>query len=174
MPHGGDGMIPPTCEEAAAAIRDAIVYHEDPLASTIATRLLILEARYLGETSMRRAYGQEWESLLGLMRIAETITADEEQIMSDELELRHRRLLRIGLDWLTELGREEIASDVVTDVCKVAGPDLAERSMTALKLAAVAGMLHRDTAADTPITVADEHDMTNPIREVLKARGVNL
>jgi hypothetical protein len=167
-------MIPPTVQDAATAMRSAIIYHEDPLASTIASRLLTLEARYLGEASMRRAYGQEWESLLGLMRIAETITAEEEQLMSDRLELRHRRLLRIGLDWLTALGREEVAGDVVTDVAKVAGPDVAERTMTALKLAAVAGMLHRDTAADTPITVADENYMTQPIRAVLMSRGVNL
>jgi hypothetical protein len=174
LPDGGDGMIPPTVEEAAAAMRAVIIYHDDPLATTIASRLITLEARYLGETSMRRAYGQEWESLLGLMRIAETITAEEEQLMSDRLELRHRRLMRIGLDWLTELGREEIVADVVADVAKVAGPDVAERTMTALKLAAVAGMLHRDTAADTPITVADENYMTQPIRAVLMSRGVNL
>ena len=167
-------MIPPTVEEAAAAMRSVIIYHDDPLATTIASRLITLEARYLGEASMRRAYGQEWESILGLMRVAETITAEEEKILSDRLELRHRRLLRIGLDWLTELGREEIAKDVQTDLVKVSRPDIAERTLTALRLGAVAGMLHRDTAADTPITVADENCMTVPLRAVLISRGVNL
>jgi hypothetical protein len=164
----------PTLRDAAVAMRNVIVYHEDPLATTIACRLIVLEAKFLDEGSMRRAYGQEWESLIGLMRVAETVTPDEERIMSDRLELRHRRLLKIALDWLEALGREGIAKDVLKDVAKMAGPDVAERTITALKLGAAAGMLHRDTAADTPITVADENYMTQPIRAVLLGRGVNL
>jgi hypothetical protein len=165
----------PILRDAATAMRSAIVYHEDPLASVIAQRLITLEAKYdLGGRRMVRAYGEEWESLLGLMRLAETITPEEEALMSERLELRHRRLLAIGRSWLIKLDREPIVRDVFEDIARLARPDVAERTMTALRGAAVAGMLHRDVADDAPFTSRDEFDITTPIRAVLISRGVNL
>lgn len=164
----------PIIRDTQQAMGDAIIYSEDPLASVVATRLITLQARWISEERLREAYGWEWESLLGVLRMAETITPDEEAILSDRLSLRQRRLLMIGLKWLGDLGRKQLAMDVFEDLAKLRAEGTAERTVTALRQALVAAMLHRDTQANTPITVADENELSQPIRAVLIHRGVNL
>ncbi len=164
----------PIIRDTQRAMLDAIIYHQDPLASVVASRLVVIAATGISENRLREAYGHEWESVLGILRLAETVTEDEERIMSDRLTLRHRRLITIGLTWLGELGRSDIARDVFEDLVKLSRVDVAERTLTALRAAAVAGLLHRDTAQATPITTRDEAELGQPIRAVLISRGVNL
>jgi hypothetical protein len=167
-------MLPPTVQDAVAAMKSAIVYHEDPLASVLAGRLIVVEAYFIDEFSLRRAYGANWEALLGILRIAENVTPAEEAMLSDLLTLNHRRLLLIGKNWLSTLGRAGIVDDLFEDLERLCRDDVAERTLIALRCALVAGLLHQDSAADTPITIADENELTIPIRALLISRGVNL
>ena len=167
-------MRHPMLQDACEAMQDGIVYHDDPLAAVLASRLIVLEARYAGEESLRRAYGWNWEAILGVLRMAETITAEEEEILSSRLSLRQRRLGKIGMDWLKELGRAPVVHDVFEDLHRLTGDDVAERTVCALRNGAIAGLVHLDVGEDTPITHADELELSQPVRAVLIARGVNL
>ena len=163
----------PVLRDAASAMQTAIVYHDDPIAAVVAQRVIACEAKYLDERSMRRAYGQDWDALLGLLRLADTISPDEEAVLSDRLTLRHRRLLHIGWKWLIDLDRGPLVNDVFEDLHTITC-GFPERTVCALRVALVANLLHRVRAEDTPITVHDEVEMTMPIRAVLISRGVNL
>ena len=163
----------PVLRDSTAAMRDAVIYHQDPIAAVVAHRLIACEAKYLDIGAMRRAYGQDWDSLLGVLRLADTITPDEEAVLSDNLTLRHRRLLSIGWKWLIDLGLGSLVDDVFEDLHSLTC-GFPERTVTALRLALIANLLHHIRAEDTAITVRDEVEMTEPIRAVLKSRGVNL
>jgi hypothetical protein len=128
-------------------------------------------ARYLDRHDAVVAYGLQWEAVIGLLRLAGSLTETEQGILSDRLTLPDRRLLRIGETWLTELGLSSIVADVTDDLDRLIPYSAGERVVCAMRCALVAQLLVGTTAEDTPITLLDAVAMTTPLRAVLAHRG---
>lgn len=154
------------------AVRSAIVYHDDHVTGIVAGRslqVLAVETAHFGPTI---AYGEQWQAIVGLLQLTDTLTAAELALVDHTLTMRMRRLRTIAYTWLTELGAQDYARNVAADLMMVRV--VSERVRISLECAAWAQLLHPYVDEHTRITRLDEVELTTGVRTVLTGRGVTL
>lgn len=160
----------PILADAREAIETAIVYSADPIASVLASRLLLELAPQITASGPEVAYGRNWDAILGVLRMLETLTHREDVMLEGELTRARLALRMRAIEWLEQLGQKSCILAAFADAGKM--HRASEPVRRAIECGILAQMVHGIADRDTPVTLLDEVELAVPMRTVLKARGV--